>query len=57
MSLDEDDAPNPLSGLVKLVSKEGSEFIISRECAMASGTIRAMLTGNTIQYNTIQYND
>lgn len=45
MSLEEEEVVNPLSSLVKLISSEGHEFIISRDCAMASGTIRAMLTG------------
>src|SRR5690349_1414685 len=45
MSLEEEEVPSPLSGLVKLISSEGHEFIISREAAMASGTIRAMLEG------------
>lgn len=31
--------------MVKLVAREGSEFIVPRECALASGTIRAMLLG------------
>merc|ERR1712054_34938 len=31
---------------VKLVSSEDHEFIIDREAAMTSGTIRAMLTGS-----------
>jgi transcription elongation factor B subunit 1 len=45
MSLEEDDVPNPLANLVKLISAEGAEFILSRDAAMASGTIRAMLQG------------
>ena len=45
LSLEEEEVPNPLEGLVKLISKEGHEFIIDRECALCSGTIRAMLTG------------
>lgn len=31
--------------LTVLYSKEGDEFIASRDCVLASGTIRAMLTG------------
>jgi len=45
MSLEEEEVVNPLADMVKLISKEGDEFIISRQAAMASGTIRAMLTG------------
>eukprot|EP00823_Brevimastigomonas_motovehiculus_P001404 TRINITY_DN11925_c0_g1_i1.p1 TRINITY_DN11925_c0_g1~~TRINITY_DN11925_c0_g1_i1.p1 ORF type:complete len:153 (+),score=50.69 TRINITY_DN11925_c0_g1_i1:60-518(+) len=30
---------------VKLISKEGHEFIVSKECAMISGTIRSLLLG------------
>lgn len=64
MSLEEEEVIDPLSNFVKLISKEGHEFLISRECAMASGTIRAMLLGPatwqetsgplpTIQFETI----
>lgn len=67
MSLEEEEVVNPLANLVKLVSAEGHEFIISRECAMASGTIRAMLTGPgqwketsgpmpTVEFETISTN-
>mmetsp|Transcript_8200 Transcript_8200/g.23349 ORF Transcript_8200/g.23349 Transcript_8200/m.23349 type:complete len:149 (-) Transcript_8200:87-533(-) len=35
----------PHGGMVKLVSKEGHEFYVDRKCAMLSGTIRAMLSG------------
>jgi hypothetical protein len=45
MSLEEEEVLNPLANLVKLISAEGHEFIIARDCALASGTIRAMLTG------------
>ncbi len=30
---------------VKLISAEGHEFIVDRRCAMVSGTIKRMLTG------------
>jgi hypothetical protein len=35
---------------VKLISSDGFEFVIDRKCAMASGTIKNMLSspGNTI---------
>ncbi len=45
MSLEEEEVPNPLANLVKLISAEGAEFIIARQAAMCSGTIRAMLAG------------
>uniref|UniRef100_A0AC34R3P2 Elongin-C n=1 Tax=Panagrolaimus sp. JU765 TaxID=591449 RepID=A0AC34R3P2_9BILA len=35
----------PDSEYVKLISADGHEFIIKREYAVASGTIRAMLSG------------
>ena len=64
MSLEEEEVPNPLANLVKLISSEGAEFIISRDAALASGTIRAMLSAPgswaetsgpipTIQFETI----
>ncbi len=31
--------------VVKLISKEGHEFIIDKQCALISGTIRTLLTG------------
>lgn len=34
------------SAYVKIVSAEGHEFVINREIAMSSGTIRAMLEGS-----------
>jgi hypothetical protein len=34
---------------VKLVSQEGHEFVIDRECAMISGTIKAMLSGGFME--------
>ncbi|KAJ3379218.1 hypothetical protein HDU92_006836 [Lobulomyces angularis] len=34
----------PLLESVKLISSEGFEFIIDRKCAMASGTIKNMLS-------------
>jgi transcription elongation factor B subunit 1 len=33
------------SSMVKLISAEGHEFFIDRRCAMVSGTIKAMLSG------------
>jgi len=46
MSLEEEEGANqPQKNVVKLISKEGDEFIVDRDCVMASGTIRAMLTG------------
>ena len=30
---------------VRLVSSDGFEFVISRKCAMVSGTIKSMLSG------------
>ncbi|OWZ08931.1 Transcription elongation factor B polypeptide 1 [Phytophthora megakarya] len=35
----------PALDMVKLISAEGHEIYISRKCAMVSGTIRAMLSG------------
>lgn len=34
---------------VKLISAEGHEFIVDRNCAMISGTIKAMLTGGFME--------
>lgn len=44
LDIDESLHPNPLSKLVKLVSKENHEFIVPQSVAMVSGTIRAVLT-------------
>lgn len=35
----------PESVYIKLISSDGYEFIVKREIAMASGTIKAMLSG------------
>ena len=35
------------SPFIKLISAEGHEFYVDRKCAMVSGTIKAMLSGNT----------
>jgi hypothetical protein len=35
---------SPVADTVKLISAEGFEFIIDRKCAMASGTIKNMLS-------------
>lgn len=35
----------PLFTHVKLVSKEGQDFLVEKEIALVSGTIRTMLTG------------
>jgi len=45
MSLDEEPQAGIQKDLVKLISKEGHEFICAKECVMASGTIRTILTG------------
>mmetsp|Transcript_77986 Transcript_77986/g.156092 ORF Transcript_77986/g.156092 Transcript_77986/m.156092 type:complete len:102 (-) Transcript_77986:265-570(-) len=37
------------SKYVKLISQEGHTFFIDRECAMISGTIKAMLTGSFME--------
>lgn len=37
-------AESPVTDTVKLISAEGFEFIIDRKCAMASGTIKNMLS-------------
>ncbi|KAJ3038923.1 hypothetical protein HK097_002996 [Rhizophlyctis rosea] len=34
----------PLAETVKLISADGFEFVIDRKCAMASGTIKNMLS-------------
>ena len=34
-----------MSAYVKLIASDGHEFVIERECALASGTIKAMLSG------------
>ena len=33
------------SSMIKLVSAEGHEFYVHRKCAMVSGTIKVMLSG------------
>jgi len=43
-SLDEEPS-QPAEEMVILVSKEGHEFFVAKEAAMASGIIRTMLTG------------
>lgn len=43
---------------MKLVSAEGAEFWVDRKCAMVSGTIKAMLSGegnNSNTSTTVQY--
>ncbi|XP_025209019.1 elongin-C-like [Melanaphis sacchari] len=40
-----DNCDGPNSMYVKLISSDGLEFIIKREYALASGTIKAMLSG------------
>jgi len=45
VGLDEEDSLNTAKEYVKLVSKEGHEFVVSRDVVLSSGTIRAMLTG------------
>mmetsp|Transcript_16300 Transcript_16300/g.40167 ORF Transcript_16300/g.40167 Transcript_16300/m.40167 type:complete len:112 (-) Transcript_16300:165-500(-) len=58
-ALDADEGPQ--SEYVKLISKEGNEYICLKSVAMASGTIRRMLTGpgqwkeNTGPIPTIQF--
>lgn len=42
----EDDDDDSSSAYVKILSAEGHEFVVSREIAMSSGTIRAMLEGS-----------
>eukprot|EP01084_Bolivina_argentea_P267627 454368_1 len=39
----------PDSKFVKLVSSEGAEFFVERQCAMISGTIKAMIQGNFVE--------
>lgn len=48
----------PDSMYVKLVSSDGHEFIVKREHALTSGTIKAMLSGpgnNFFFYGLIRY--
>ena len=45
MSLSLEPEEKKESEFIKLVSKDGQEFVCKRELGMASGTIRAMLTG------------
>ena len=37
------------SDMVKLVSREGHTFHVERKCAMVSGTIKAMLSGQFVE--------
>jgi hypothetical protein len=39
-----EEATSPLAETVKLISADGFEFVIDRKCAMASGTIKNMLS-------------
>mmetsp|Transcript_115581 Transcript_115581/g.248365 ORF Transcript_115581/g.248365 Transcript_115581/m.248365 type:complete len:102 (-) Transcript_115581:71-376(-) len=39
------DDDQPSSSMIKLISAEGHEFFVNRKCAMVSGTIKAMLSG------------
>ncbi|KAJ0396136.1 hypothetical protein ATCC90586_008569 [Pythium insidiosum] len=41
----QENAEGVVSDMVKLISAEGHEFYISKKCAMVSGTMRAMLSG------------
>eukprot|EP01135_Chromosphaera_perkinsii_P007112 Nk52_evm1s698 gene=Nk52_evmTU1s698 len=36
---------NEAAHYVKLISSDGHEFIVNRNCAMVSGTIKSMLSG------------
>ncbi|DAZ98070.1 TPA: hypothetical protein N0F65_001945, partial [Lagenidium giganteum] len=45
MAQDGADAEFSASDMIKLISAEGHEIYISRKCAMVSGTIKAMLSG------------
>ncbi len=61
LGLDEDETDMPpRQELVKLISKEGHEFIVDRDAVLASGTIRTLLTGPggfdiiTRQHNTVR---
>ncbi|ORZ35043.1 BTB/POZ protein [Catenaria anguillulae PL171] len=59
--------PNPtavpidLTDHVKLVSADGFEFVLDRRCAMASGTIKAMLSSPArfaeSHHNVIEFKD
>lgn len=39
-----------IQDFVKLVSAEGAEFWVDRKCAMVSGTIKAMLSGENVEH-------
>mmetsp|Transcript_3606 Transcript_3606/g.6729 ORF Transcript_3606/g.6729 Transcript_3606/m.6729 type:complete len:114 (-) Transcript_3606:194-535(-) len=67
LALDAEENKGESGDFVKLISSEGHEFICAKEVAMASGTIRRMLTGPgiwkentgpipTIHFETISYN-
>ncbi|KAF1333155.1 Transcription elongation factor b polypeptide 1, partial [Globisporangium splendens] len=45
MAQETQDAAATALDMIKLISAEGHEIYISRKCAMVSGTIRAMLSG------------
>jgi len=47
-----DDDAAETSKYIKLVSKDGHEFIVDRKCANSSGTIKAMLEGSFSETRT-----
>ncbi|KNE57606.1 hypothetical protein AMAG_03296 [Allomyces macrogynus ATCC 38327] len=53
--------PLDLTDHVRLVSADGFEFVIDRKCAMASGTIKAMLSSPArfaeSQHNVVEFKD
>ncbi|KAI9219026.1 BTB/POZ protein [Blastocladiella britannica] len=56
-----DTAPLDLTDHVKLVSADGFEFFLDRRCAMASGTIKGMLSSparfSESAHNVIEFKD
>eukprot|EP01084_Bolivina_argentea_P320137 555429_1 len=47
MSLSDDEEPNKQSKYVKLISSDGLEFILEKECACASGFINRLIHSST----------
>ncbi len=46
---------SPLADTVKLISADGFEFIMNRKCAMASGTIKNMLSSPGTLFYSITF--
>eukprot|EP00128_Syssomonas_multiformis_P005025 Colp12_sorted_trinity150504_noHs@21184 len=52
----DEDNKSGVSQYVKLISSDGHEFYVSRNCAMVSGTIKSMLSGHFSESESSEVN-